>query len=49
MLVVAGRASPLARLAYTLVLASEIYTTAISSLYGLIPAWPRPAGFWFKP
>lgn len=49
MLVVAGRASPLARLAYTLVLASEIYTTAISSLYGLISRLAPAGSFWFKP
>lgn len=49
MLVIAGRASPLARLAYTLVLAAEIYTTAISSLYGFVSRLASPGSFWFKP
>ncbi|HOL16985.1 MAG TPA: hypothetical protein PLY40_01720 [Bacillota bacterium] len=49
MLAVAGRASPLVRLAYTLVLAAEIYTTAISSLYGFISRLAPAGSFWFKP
>jgi uncharacterized membrane protein YkvI len=36
MIYVAGTISPLARIGYTMVLLAEIYTTAVSSLYGFV-------------
>ncbi len=49
MLVVAGRVSPNVRLIYTFVLVAEIYTTAISSLYGFVSRAVSIDGPWFKP
>jgi len=49
MLVIAGRVSPIIRLIYTFVLVSEIYTTAISSLYGLVSRLVSGDSPWFKP
>ena len=49
MLVVAGRVSPMIRLIYTFVLVAEVYTTAISSLYGFVSRLVSIDGPWFKP
>ncbi len=43
MLYVAGTISPLARTVYTLILLAEIYTTAVSSLYGFATRLAGPA------
>lgn len=49
MLIVAGKVSPVVRLIYTLVLVAEVYTTAISSLYGFVSRLVSIDGPWFKP
>ncbi len=49
MLVVAGKVSPTIRLLYTLALISEVYTTAISSLYGFVARVVPENSRWFKP
>ncbi len=48
-LIIAGRVSPAVRLIYTLVLVSEIYTTAIGSLYGFVSRLVSADGPLFKP
>ncbi|MGI6317847.1 MAG: hypothetical protein GX263_03065 [Firmicutes bacterium] len=49
MLVSAGKISPAIRLFYTFVLIAEIYTTAISSLYGFVSRVVPGDSRWFKP
>jgi uncharacterized membrane protein YkvI len=49
MLVVAGTVSPAVRFIYTFVLVAEVYTTAISSLYGFVSRLVSVDGPWFKP
>ena len=49
MLVAAGRVSPAIRLLYTFVLIAEVYTTAISSLYGFVSRLVTEDSRWFKP
>lgn len=49
MLIAAGRVSPAIRLFYTMVLVGEVYTTAISNLYGFISRLVAVDGPWFKP
>lgn len=49
MLVAAGKVSPSIRFLYTLVLISEVYTTAISSLYGFVARLFPENSRWFKP
>lgn len=49
MLIAAGRVSTVIRLIYTVVLVAEVYTTAISSLYGFVSRLVSIDGPWFKP
>lgn len=49
MLVMAGRVSPTIRMIFTVVLIAEVYTTAISSLYGFVSRLVSTDGPWFKP
>ncbi len=49
MLAAAGRVSPAIRLLYTFVLIAEVYTTAISSLYGFVSRVVPGDSRWFKP
>ena len=49
MLVVAGTVSPAVRFIYTFVLVAEVYTTAISNLYGFVSRLVSVDSPWFKP